>query len=87
MSGDRSLTRLSARHWLGRDPGDRAIAVGYDESDGLWQVRLEDDVEEHLDSDLRAAIAEATDSDADDPWIVELADQIEHELNHSEGGT
>jgi len=85
MSGNRSLIRISSRRWLGCDPSGRGIAVAFGEGDGLWQVKLEDDPNEYLDSDLRTVIAEATDSDAGDPWIVELADEIEHELNHAEG--
>jgi hypothetical protein len=76
----------SGRVWIGRDPGERTISVSYSENDDLWQVRVEDEIEEHLDSDLRAAIAEATESDPDEPWLVAICDEIEHELTRRTSG-
>jgi hypothetical protein len=75
------VIRLSSRRWLGRDPGERIIAISYSERDGLWRVRFEEEIDERLDADLRGAVSEAADTDADEPWIVELADEIEHDLN------
>jgi hypothetical protein len=78
--------RVAPHQWLGYDPGDQLIAIAYSERDALWQVRLGDEIEEHLDDDLRGALAETTEADPDEPWIVDLAGSIEHDLNHLEGG-
>lgn len=82
MSARGRVERLSSRIWIGRDPGDRAISVSYSDDDGVWQVTLEDEIAECLDADLRGAIAEATESDPDESWLIALCDEIEHELNH-----
>jgi hypothetical protein len=79
MSGP--VVRLSAFAWLGHDPRDLIVSVAYSEREGLWQVRLENGVEEHLDPDLRTALAEAADADVDEPWVIELAGEIEHDLD------
>jgi len=63
-----------------------AAATGEPPSSPWIIARVEDEIEEHLDSDLRAAIAEATESDPDEPWLVAICDEIEHELTRRISG-
>ena len=74
------VVRLSRRQWIGYDPGERIVVIAFGDRDGLWQVRPEDGIEEHLDSDLRAAVAMACEVGDDEPWVIDLAGVVEHDL-------
>lgn len=85
MRGHGRSLHLSRRRWVCYDPGERRLVLTYDPMDELWQVRWDEDPTEHLDADLRTALAAATESEIDEPWILELADLIEHDLDHPQG--
>jgi hypothetical protein len=81
------LVRLAGNRWCATDPSGRLVWIAYDERDELWEVRPEDAVEEQLDSDVRAALADASSADLDEPWIVVLADELEREPIEHQGGS
>lgn len=84
MRNGGTIVRLSHGQWLGHDPGDRMIAIAYDAHGGLWQIRFDGEREPYLDDDLCAALAQATETDPDEPWLVDLADEIERDLRRAE---
>jgi hypothetical protein len=80
------VTRLGKRRWATSDPHERRILLAHDDVDDLWLVVIEEDAAEHFAADLRDALAEAEEADVDEPWIVVVADEIEHQLIELEGG-
>jgi hypothetical protein len=80
------VTRLGERHWTTADPDARRLLLTHDEHDDLWQVVVVEDGAEHVAADLRDALAEAAESDVDEPWIVTIAEELEHQLIELEGG-
>jgi hypothetical protein len=77
------VVRLSRHRWWVRDPEGGRFWISYGERDGLWRVEGDEGLETQLDSDLREALADATESDIEDPWIVALADELERDLTRS----
>jgi hypothetical protein len=47
------LVRLSGNYWYVIDPSGQLIWIASDDHDDLWEIRIEDEDEERLDSDLR----------------------------------